>query len=108
MSLSDGALTISGQALSPTEDAAVTAALAGLPAGSWTKDVTVLDDGTPAAYSVDYSAASGATIAGKLPKGLDVAKAGPHHTPAFFVDDSGLGLGVSTFCNLVVDYGNLK
>lgn len=73
MSLSDGALTISGQALSPTEDAAVTAALAELPAGSWTKDVTVLDDGTPAAYSVDYSAASGATIAGKLPKGLDVA-----------------------------------
>ena len=73
MSLSDSALKISGQALGPDDEAAVDAALAGLPAGSWTKEITLLDDGTPAAFSIDYSAATGASIAGKLPKGLDIA-----------------------------------
>ena len=73
LSLSDGALHISGQALGPDESAAVDAALAGLPAGAVTKDITLLDDGTPANYSLDYTAATGATLAGKLPKGLGAA-----------------------------------
>ena len=73
MSLSDSVLNINGLALGPNEAATVDAALAGLPAGSWTKDITLLDDGTPAAFNIDYSAATGASIAGKLPKGLDVA-----------------------------------
>ena len=34
---------------------------------------TLLDDGTPANFSLDYTAATGATLAGKLPKGLDAA-----------------------------------
>ncbi len=29
----------------------------------------------------------------------------PHHTPDFFIDDSGLHLGVKSFCQLVFDYG---
>jgi amidohydrolase len=41
---------------------------------------------------------------GGMPKGLDPSQAGPHHTPDFFIDESGLKLGVSLFCNLVVDY----
>ncbi len=41
---------------------------------------------------------------GGMPKGTDPAKAGPHHTPQFYVDDSGLQLGVNALCNLVVDY----
>lgn len=41
---------------------------------------------------------------GGMPKGLDPAQAGPHHTPDFFIDESGLKLGVGLFCNLVVDY----
>lgn len=45
---------------------------------------------------------------GGLPKGQDPLKAGPHHTPQFFVDDSGLKLGVNALCNLVVDYGKLS
>lgn len=73
ISLADGALKISGEALGPDEAAAVDAALAGLPEGAVTKEITLLDDGTPAAYALDYSAGTGATIAGKLPKGLDVA-----------------------------------
>lgn len=73
MSLSDGLLTISGQALGPQQEAAVDAALAGLLAGSFSKAITLQDDGTPAAFNLDYSAASGASITGKLPIGLDVA-----------------------------------
>lgn len=45
---------------------------------------------------------------GGMPKGQDPAKAGPHHTPQFIIDDSGLKLGIVTFCNLVFDYGNQK
>lgn len=41
---------------------------------------------------------------GGMPKGLDPSQAGPHHTPDFFIDESGLKLGVGIFCNLVVDY----
>lgn len=41
---------------------------------------------------------------GGMPKGKDPAKAGPHHTPQFMIDDSGLVLGVNALCNLVVDY----
>ena len=72
MSLSDGTLSISGEVTGPDEAAAVEAALAGLPAGTVTKNLTLLDDGTPAAYELTYAAATGASIAGKLPNGLDV------------------------------------
>lgn len=71
LSVSDGALTISGEALGPDEAAAVNAVLAGLPEGAVTKDITLLDDGTPANYTLEYTAATGASLAGKLPKGLD-------------------------------------
>jgi len=43
---------------------------------------------------------------GGMPKGQDPAKAGPHHTSQFMIDDSGLKLGVNALCNLVFDYGN--
>jgi amidohydrolase len=45
---------------------------------------------------------------GGMPKGTDPKNAGPHHTPQFIIDDSGLVLGVNTICNLVVDYANAK
>lgn len=41
---------------------------------------------------------------GGMPKGMDPAEAAPHHTPDFFIDDSGLDLGVKLLCNLTVDY----
>jgi amidohydrolase len=41
---------------------------------------------------------------GGMPKGQDVAKAFPHHTPDFFIDDSGMKLGVKAFVNLTLDY----
>lgn len=45
---------------------------------------------------------------GGMPKGTKVSEAPPHHSPGFFIDESGMKLGVKTFCNMVVDYGNSK
>lgn len=41
---------------------------------------------------------------GGMPKGGDPKKAPPHHTPDFYIDDSGLDVGVKAFCRLVFDY----
>jgi amidohydrolase len=41
---------------------------------------------------------------GGMPKGMSQFDAGGHHTPDFFIDESGLELGVRTLCNLTVDY----
>lgn len=40
---------------------------------------------------------------GALPKGTDPKKAGPHHTPDFFLDESGFIIGVKAFTQLVFD-----
>jgi amidohydrolase len=45
---------------------------------------------------------------GGMPKGQTVEKAPPHHTPDFFIDDSGLDVGVKAFCQLVFDYAAAK
>jgi amidohydrolase len=45
---------------------------------------------------------------GGMPKGKDPKTAGPHHTPEFMIDESGLSLGVLALSNLVVDYPNTK
>ncbi|MFK7984096.1 MAG: amidohydrolase [Saprospiraceae bacterium] len=37
-------------------------------------------------------------------KGMSVIDAAPHHTPDFFIDESGMKLGVRTLCNMAVDY----
>jgi amidohydrolase len=41
---------------------------------------------------------------GGMPKGQDPAKAAPHHTPDFFIDDSGMKTGVKLYTNLALDY----
>jgi amidohydrolase len=41
---------------------------------------------------------------GGMTKGKDPKTAGPHHTPEFMIDESGMSLGVITLCNLVIDY----
>ena len=45
---------------------------------------------------------------GGMPKGQDPLKAPSHHTPDFFIDESGFGLGVEALCNLALDYMSLK
>ena len=47
-------------------------------------------------------------ILGGMPKGQDPATAAPHHTPDFFIDDSGLDVGVQALSQLVFDYANKK
>jgi amidohydrolase len=41
---------------------------------------------------------------GGLPKGGDPVTAPAHHTPDFFIDESGFSLGVKALCNLTLDY----
>ncbi|MCC6463425.1 MAG: amidohydrolase [Saprospiraceae bacterium] len=41
---------------------------------------------------------------GGMPKGQKPESTAAHHTPDFFVDESGLLLGVRSFCYLVLDY----
>jgi amidohydrolase len=41
---------------------------------------------------------------GGMPKGKDPKTAADHHTPDFYLDESGFTLGVKAFVNLVIDY----
>jgi len=41
---------------------------------------------------------------GGMKKGQDPHTAFPHHTPDFYIDESGFKTGVNAFCQLVVDY----
>jgi amidohydrolase len=45
---------------------------------------------------------------GGMPKGNDPKNAPPHHTADFFVDDAGMKTGIKAFCQLVIDYMNMK
>ncbi len=45
---------------------------------------------------------------GGMKKGQDPKTAPPHHTPDFYIDDSGLDVGVKAFCQLVFDYAKVK
>jgi amidohydrolase len=41
---------------------------------------------------------------GGMPKGKNPKETAAHHTPDFYIDDSGLDIGVKAFCNIVFDY----
>jgi amidohydrolase len=41
---------------------------------------------------------------GGLPKGKDPKTSAPHHTPEFFIDESGFKTGMNALANLVFDY----
>jgi amidohydrolase len=45
---------------------------------------------------------------GAMPKGMKPSEASLHHTPDFFIDESGFDLGVKAFCQLVFDYAGTK
>ncbi|MBT8219015.1 MAG: amidohydrolase, partial [Bacteroidia bacterium] len=45
---------------------------------------------------------------GGMPKGMNPKEAAPHHTPDFYIDDSGLKYGVELLCSLTWDYLNAK
>lgn len=43
---------------------------------------------------------------GGMPKGMAKEKAFPHHTPEFYIDDTGMKAGVKALCHLVLGYMN--
>ena len=45
---------------------------------------------------------------GGMPKRGNPLKAPSHHTPDFFIDESGLKLGVQTLANLTIDYMEME
>jgi amidohydrolase len=45
---------------------------------------------------------------GGMPKGKNPEEAAPHHTPDFYIDESGMLLGVKALCNLTLDYMEIK
>jgi len=45
---------------------------------------------------------------GAMEKGKKPTDVASHHTPDFYLDESGFKLGGRPFCNLVFDYGMLK
>lgn len=45
---------------------------------------------------------------GGMTKGKDPLQVAPHHTPDFYLDESGFKLGVVTLCNLAVEFANMK
>jgi len=45
---------------------------------------------------------------GGRPKQKKLEETAPHHTPDFFIDESGFTLGVRAFCYLVLDYSSVN
>ena len=45
---------------------------------------------------------------GGMSKGKAAVEVAPHHTPDFFIDETGFTVGVKAFCHLVVDYAAKK
>jgi amidohydrolase len=45
---------------------------------------------------------------GGMPKGQDPKTAPPHHTPDFYIDESGFKLGVEALTNLTLDYMDMN
>jgi amidohydrolase len=45
---------------------------------------------------------------GGMPETTDIKKAPPHHTPDFYVEDGAMKTGAKAFCQLVIDYLNMK
>lgn len=83
LTITDTDVTLIGTAATPAEAEAARSALSALPQGyTLTEEITVLDDGEPANYSVSYDADAGARIDGRLPQGLSA-------------DDLGAAMGVA-------------
>ena len=47
-------------------------------------------------------------VLGGMPRGGDPKTAPSHHTPDFFIDESGLKLGVAAMANLAIDYMEMQ
>lgn len=66
-----------------------------IPASTGAEDFSFFTEKVPALYF----------FLGGKPLNVATVDSPPHHTPDFYIDESGMLLGVRTFCNLVVDFG---
>lgn len=72
LAITNRRMSMAGMARTPIEGEAVRAALDTLPEGYQADlGLTYLDDGSPASYSLAYTASAGARVEGKLPPGLE-------------------------------------
>jgi OOP family OmpA-OmpF porin len=72
LNIVDQNVTLTGTAFSPAEADAAKAALNALPEGYTSRvDIETRDDGKPVNFDVTYTAADGASLAGKLPANTD-------------------------------------
>ncbi|MCF2871144.1 OmpA family protein [Octadecabacter sp. G9-8] len=98
------AIVLTGTAASPQVDVVLDSVFANLPADTnITRTITYLDDGSPAAWTLQYSATTGATVEGRLPVGLsmdDIAStlelADIDGTPVTAVEDDRAGTSLDT------------
>lgn len=65
-----------------------------VPAETGSEDFSFFADKVPGLYF----------YIGGLPKGKEAKSSAPHHTPEFFIDNSGFKTGVIAFSNLAIDY----
>ncbi len=69
-----------------------------VPAETGAEDFSYFQEKVPGLY----------VFLGGMPKGKDPKTAASHHTPDFFIDESGLSLGVKALTNLTIDYMDMK
>jgi OOP family OmpA-OmpF porin len=97
-------ITLTGTAASPLVGLAMDEVLANAaPDTAITREITYLDDGSPAAWTLTYDAAIGAMIEGRLPAGLAIGDLdlalgldAISGTPATALDDTDVGSSMDT------------
>jgi OOP family OmpA-OmpF porin len=101
---SETQITLTGTAASPHVGLAMDEVLANAaPDTAITREITYLDDGSPAAWTLTYDAAIGAMIEGRLPAGLAIGDLdlalgldAISGTPATALDDTDVGSSMDT------------
>jgi OOP family OmpA-OmpF porin len=102
--VSETQITLTGTAASPQVGLAMDEVLANAaPDTAITREITYLDDGSPAAWTLTYDAAIGAMIEGRLPAGLAIGDLdlalgldAISGTPATALDDTDVGSSMDT------------
>lgn len=69
--ITEDTIALAGQAASPQVGSVIDRLLDGVPA-TITRDITYIDDGSPAAWNLTYSADAGASLEGRLPTTVSV------------------------------------
>lgn len=103
LTVSDASILLSGTATSPQIGVVLDSVLGAVAqTADISRDITYLDDGSPAVWTVIYSAATGATVEGRLPNGLsvqDIARTlgvAATGAPSFALTDTDSGSSLST------------